>query len=288
MLRSEAALSSSSLDEAIARSLACLRRNFRTTGEATGTTETTEAAGWYHYLDDPNPGVTASAVALYCFSLAGTEFERTDQVVKYLINRQIKGQHGGGWAVRTTSNFPIVEATAWVLRCLSLPQSRMTATRAALDSGLEWLQTNQNTDFGWGSYKGHPSRTFTTALSVLALQECGGCREVISNAHKWLIEAQSLNQAAWGPMPTSEPTILHTSIALMALLATPGSLPAAAIRQTSEWLLERLQPGRHVEKETAVEEYDVPYFHNDFRDTFQNSLPFRWTYLVDCTLSCRY
>jgi len=271
MLRSEATLSSDSIDEAIAHSLACLRGNFRTKPAATG--ESAEAAGWYHYLDDPNPGVTASAVGLYCFSLAGTEFERTDQVVRYLISQQATGRYGGGWAVRTTNRFPIVEATAWVLRCLSLPHCKISGSSAALDAGVEWLETNQNTDFGWGSYKGEPSRTFTTALSVLALRESGGSSEIISNAHKWLIESQNPNQPAWGSLPGSEPTMLHTSFTLMALLAMPGALTAAAVRQTTEWLVERLRPGEHVEKETAVEEYDVPYMRNDAKDTFQNALP---------------
>lgn len=91
MLRSEATLSSDRVDAAVELSLACLRGNFRTKPE---TASQPRAAGWYHYLDDPNPGVTASAVGLYCFSLAGTEFERTDQVVEYLISQQVKGAGG--------------------------------------------------------------------------------------------------------------------------------------------------------------------------------------------------
>lgn len=67
--------------------------------------------------------------------------------------------------------------------------------------------------------------------------------------------------------------MLHTSICLMALLAAPGSLPTAAARQTIEWLIKRLEPGEHVEDSTTVEEYDVPYIHNEMPDTFQNSLP---------------
>src|SRR4029077_4701609 len=130
-------------------------------------------------------------------------FERTDQVVRYLISQQATGRYGGGWAVRTTNRFPIVEATAWVLRCLSLPHCKISGSSAALDAGVEWLETNQNTDFGWGSYKGEPSRTFTTALSVLALRESGGSSEIISNAHKWLIESQNPNQPAWGSLPGS-------------------------------------------------------------------------------------
>jgi hypothetical protein len=271
MLQSDATLHRAKIDKSISLVLSCLREHFRTVPP--GTDDSIAAAGWYHYLDDPTPGVTASAVGLYCFSLANVEFERADLVIDYLVSKQIKTSTGGGWAVRTTSDFPIVEATSWVVRCLSLPQSRRRATLEALDSGIEWLEANQNTDFGWGSYKGQPSRTFTTALSVLALRESGGSRSVISDAQKWLIGAQSPSQPAWGPLPGSEPTMLHTSFALLALLSTPGPLPVTAVHQSIEWLTERLQPGEPVEKDTAVEEYDVPYSHNNSNYTFQNSLP---------------
>ena len=259
-----------SIDKSITLAVSCLRGHFRTVPSETESP--TAAAGWYHYLDDPTPGITASAVGLYCFSLANVEFERTGQVVDYLISRQIKTPFGSGWAVRTTNDTPIVEATAWVVRSLNLPQTRTRASRAALDSGIEWLEANQNTDYGWGSYKGRPSRTFTTALSILALQESGGSRSVISHAHKWLIEVQGSSHPAWGPLPGSEPTVLHTSFALLALTAS-GTLPVTAVHQSLDWLMERLQPGRRVEKDTAVEEYDVPYSHNNTNYTFQNSLP---------------
>jgi hypothetical protein len=272
MLQSDATLYRGSIDNSISLALSCLRGHFRTVQSGPGAPVT--AAGWYHYLDDPNPGITASAVGLYCFSLANVDFERTDQVLDFLLGKQIKTpSSGGGWAVRTTNDFPIVEATAWVVRCLNLPQTRTRATRGALDSGIEWLEANQNTDYGWGSYKGQPSRTFTTALSVLALREGGGSRSVISDAQKWLIESQNPSHPAWGPVPASEPTVLHTSFALQALLSVSGTLPSTAINQSTEWLISRLQPGTHVEKDTAVEEYDVPYTHNNTGYTFQNSLP---------------
>jgi hypothetical protein len=108
---------------------------------------------------------------------------------------------------------------------------------------------------------------------VLALRESGGSRDVIGNAQKWLIETQSSPQPAWGPLPGSQPTMQHTSFALMALFTGTGTLPVTAIQQTLDWLTVRLEPGQHVEKETAVEEYDVPYIHNGASFVFQNSLP---------------
>jgi hypothetical protein len=265
LLQSEAVLTNKLIDSAVQRSLSCLRSNFRTTENG--------QAGWYHYLDDPKPGVTASAVGLYCFWLADASFERTDQVVKYLLSQGVKADAGTAWGVRTTSGVPIVEATAWVLRALSVPQARSPETSAAVNGGIAWLEGNQNTDLGWGSYKGEPSRVFHTALSILALLDAGGSPKVISNGIKWLIEAQSPQQPAWGPLPSVDPTMFHTSVALMALTKVAGSLPGAAVNQTEEWLFERLTPGEHVEEATSVEEYNVPYVHNEASYTFQNSLP---------------
>jgi hypothetical protein len=267
VIRAEAVLSSRTIDEVVLRSLTCLRTNFRTTE--------TGAGGWYHYLDDPKPGVTASAVALYCFYLAGARFERTDEVVRYLLGQQIdmEGADHGGWAVRTTSGVPVVECTAWVVRALSVAGVRTVKSAEMVSHGAAWLERNQNTDFGWGSYKGQPSRVFTTALAMLALAECGGSAEVIANARKWLNDAQSPNQPAWGPLPGAPPSMLHTGIALMAQLAVHSSLPASALKQSVEWLLDNLTPSEFIEKSTTVEEYDVPYWHGSMMDTFQNSLP---------------
>ena len=157
MLQSDATLYRGSIDNSIPLALSCLRGHFRTVQSGPGAPVT--AAGWYHYLDDPNPGITASAVGLYCFSLAYVDFEWKHQVLdSSWANRYKTPSSGGGWAVRTTNDFPIVEATAWVVRCRNLPQTRTRATRGALDSGIEWLEANQNTDYGWGSYKGQPSR----------------------------------------------------------------------------------------------------------------------------------
>lgn len=265
MLRSEAIISTEAIEDALSRSLACLRSNFRIAPGG--------AAGWYHYLDDPHPGVTASAVGLYCFSLAAIRFERTDAVIEYLLSQQVTGAGSGGWPVRTTSGVPLVEATAWVLRALSRPGLRPAAASEAIAQGAKWLEDNQNTDYGWGSYLGQPSRVFTTALSILALEECGGSSSTIDNAHKWLIEAQSQNQPAWGPLPGTEPTLLHTSFSLMALLGRPAALPTTAVKSTVNWLLNKFQPEMHTERSTTVEEYDVPYLHGASIDTFQNSLP---------------
>jgi hypothetical protein len=259
-------ISNARITATLDRTLDCLRQHYRVS-EA--------GAGWYHYLDDPSPGVTASAVGLFTFHKAGRQFEHTDRVVHYLTGQQIHGpdEHRGGWAVRTTHGFPLVESTAWVLRALSHPGTGLIEAGSALEQGADWLTRNQNTDFGWGSYRGQTSRVFTTSLAMAALQECGGNQSAIDNAQKWLVDAQSAQLPAWGPFPGAEPTSLHTAIALLALLNQRGALGTNAINQSAEWLLERLNTESHCELITTVEEYDIPYIHNGASDVFQNSLP---------------
>jgi hypothetical protein len=249
------------------KALACLRASFRTTPSGD--------AGWYHYLDDPSPGVTASAVGLYCFRMAGTSFERTNDVRQYLVRQQVSGSGStdGGWSVRTTHGFPIVEATAWVVRALAIPAAGTAHASDALRRGTGYLEANQNTDFGWGSYSGQPSRVFHTALAMLALQESGGDATIIENAQKWLINAQAPDQPAWGEVPGAEPTMLHTSFALLALLDVAGSLSVDSLHRTVGWLLARLVPGVHVERRTTAEEFDVPYPYEGRTTVFQNTLP---------------
>lgn len=259
-------LSSKVIEEAINRSLTCLRMNFKTTEHG---------GGWYHYLDDGRPGVTASAVGLYCFHLAGVRFEHTPEVVRYLLSEQVnsEGDAHGGWAIRTTSGVPIVEATTWVLRALSAVGARDIGCFDAVADGAAWLERNQNTDFGWGSYKGQPSRVFTTALAILALSECGGSPEVIANAQKWLIGTRNHHEPIWGPLADAKPSVLHTSVVIMARATVHGSPSEPDLERSVNWLIEHLEPGRLVEKSTTVEEYDVPYLHGGMSETFQNSLP---------------
>ncbi|MTK04522.1 terpene cyclase/mutase family protein [Micromonospora sp. CP22] len=261
-----ASLSGSEITGAIDRALDCLRVNFRSSNNA---------AGWYHFLDDPAPGITASAVGLFTFRLAAQEFERVDEIIKYLIDHQVvePPERAGGWAVRTTNGFPIIEATAWVVRALSPPGTGRLAASESLREGVDFLERSQNTDFGWASYAGQPSRVFHTALCMLALQECGGPPSVIDNAKKWLIGAQSPDAPAWGPLPGTAPTLLHTSFALLALARLEGALSVNTISKTADWILDRLVPGEHAERSSTVEEFDVPYPDGTRQLVFQNALP---------------
>lgn len=266
-MRRSAVLLGSAIDDAVGKALQCLRVNFRTPSAG--------EAGWYHYLDSEEPGVTASAVALYCFELAGMRFERTDDVVRYLIDQQVHAvdDQDGGWSIRTTHGFPIIESTAWAIRALSYTKAGLTYASDSTKDGVRYVERHQNTDFGWGSHRGQPSRIFHTALAMMALAETGGDQGVIDNGKKWMISAQSPSQPAWGSVPNSDPTVFHTSVALRTLLGMPAALPLSSVREVSNWLLEQLQPDVYTERTTAVEEFDVPYRRGTDWFTFQNSLP---------------
>lgn len=260
-----ASLDPDDLNGGIEQAVNCLQREFRSTSGG---------SGWYHYLDDPEPGVTASAVGLFIHSLANTQFDRSDEIIEYLLRQQITadGSNKGGWSVRTTMGFPILESTAWVLRALARERPSI-ASATAIQMGTDWILRNQNADNGWGSYRGEKSRVFLTSLALLALAECGRTDELFSKGQRWLLAAQHPSSSAWGAVGSATPTILHTSFAVQALTTSPPMLAPNSVRQIIDWIMSKLEPASFVEKESVVEEYDVPYIYNGETATFQNCLP---------------
>ncbi|MFD4247117.1 hypothetical protein ACFWP3_36845 [Streptomyces sp. NPDC058525] len=129
-MRSGAELSGTAVTASIDLAIGCLRQNFRTAPDA--------AAGWYHSLHDPNPGITASAVGLFTFGLAGGRFERAAEVVGYLTAQQRLSDDGrtGGRPVRTTNGFHTT------LNMLALHESG--AGGEALANAQRWLIDVQN------------------------------------------------------------------------------------------------------------------------------------------------
>lgn len=255
------------LDETIEKSVNGLRHQFRTPSE--------KESGWYHFLDDLKPGVTASAVGLYIFQTAGANFESSSSVVDYIVAQQIKdGEKAGGWGVRTTHGFPLVESTAWVVRALAPAQTRHPTAAEALKGGVDWLIANQNKDFGWGSYYGRESRTFLTCLSIVALVEAGAPTDPIDNGIRWLNNNQDAHLPAWPAIPRDgqKPTLLHTAWALTALNRVPGAISQDTKNRIVAWIHSQVDPEVMVER-AHVEEYDVPYEIEGRQDTFQNALP---------------
>lgn len=263
------AVRESEVHNAFQRTSALLRRTYRSDmskGEY----------GWYHYLDDPNPGVTASAVALICFELMGDRFERTEEVLRYLKNKQVSDpdiKHNGGWPVRTTLSFPIVESSTWVLSSLALNRTFRNPNSPDLNAGYEWVIQNQNIDYGWGSYYGQPSRTFHTSLSLLALSSLNRYAKETHFGADWLLKHQQHDVPAWGPTPESQPTILHTCWALLALSEIPATLNRQAINSSLDWVEANLNTRTLTETSSQAEDFDIPFIEDGKNMVYQNSLP---------------
>jgi hypothetical protein len=189
--------------------------------------------------------------------------------------QQIPGDppRGGGWAVRSTAGFAITEATAWVVRAMAHPATHPAGISASLELGVRWLESNQNDDGGWGSYLGQSSRVFLTALSLLALSEAGADPSRLQKACQWLLAARTADSTAWGALPNAEPTILHTSIVILALSAHDSNSSQSVIQNAATWIAHHFDPNLLTEKSSTNEEYAFKYSAGGAQVDFSNSLP---------------
>jgi hypothetical protein len=232
--------------------------------------------GWYHYMDDPSPGITASAVVLYCFEISGEPFERTDQVLLYLKSKQLSSTDpriNGGWPIRTTLGFPVVESTSWVIRTIVQARCFFNPNSPDINAAYQWLLNNQNMDYGWGSYYGQPSRTFHSSLALLALTAVDKFSREVSLGADWFLRYQKNDVPAWGATPESPPTILHTCWALLALSQVPGKINRNALNRSLEWIEANLNPKHLTETLSQAEDYDIPFLEDGKPMIYQCSLP---------------
>jgi len=255
------------LTSRIYRALALLRTTYRSNGLE---------CGWYHYLDDNRPGATASAVGLMSFVIAGAPFEYTRNVLTFLRATQVVSNDpklSGGWAIRTTGHQPVMEASGWIVRFLGLSRSLLKFDSPDVSAAYNWILQNQNADHGWGSLYGQASRTYLTCLALRALATLDPNCEALLLGQDWLLKNHSGTYSAWGPIPSSPPTVLHTGFVLLALAELGIDLNMPAIKQAYEWLLSNLRPAELVETLSQVEDYNIIYYENGERVTYQNSLP---------------
>ncbi|MBD3339681.1 MAG: hypothetical protein GF353_11270 [Candidatus Lokiarchaeota archaeon] len=273
-------MSETQLSIAINKTLDFLKKTYRSIPDE-------EMYGWYHYLDDPKPGITASSVVLYCFNLVGNPFERTEEVLLYLKRKQViseKKKIHGGWPVRTTMNFPILESTSWVLRSSALNHALLNNNAPDISAGYDWIINNQNTDYGWGSYLDQPSRTFTTSLALLALSSLNKYSKELSLGADWLLKNQSADVPAWGAIPESQPTLLHTCWALLALSEIPNKLNRKSLSSSLEWVEKNVIANSLTEVSSQAEDYDIPFVDDNKSMVFQCSLPHFYLPIATYTL----
>ncbi|GIF01640.1 prenyltransferase/squalene oxidase repeat-containing protein [Paractinoplanes rishiriensis] len=245
-----------SIDALVERSLDLLRRTYRP--------GTADDGGWYHRLDAPMPGPSATVTGMSSFLLHRRPFEHEQQCLRFLEKRQIRSDDpllDGGWAVNTSAGQPVTEATALVARLLVRTGTALTAAAPDARRATSWLVNNQNDDGGWGSFHGQESRVWLTAMAVRALGELDRRSPAIGAGAKWLIAARDPASHGWGERPRHAATVTHTSYVLTAL--ADSGLPATdhavadAVDEGYAWLASHLNPATVHDDHARLETYAV-------------------------------
>ncbi|MDL4777263.1 prenyltransferase/squalene oxidase repeat-containing protein [Actinomadura xylanilytica] len=237
------------LDRRLNESLDALRDAYSPAPDAGG--------GWYHELTRPEPGATATAIGLLAFVETARPFEHFDEGLAFLASRQAASADplgDGGWATRTSLGLPVVEATAWIARFLARARCDLREDAPDLRRAYRWLLRNQNPDGGWGSLLGCPSRVWLTCLALRALTQLNPYDEAVERGVEWLTAGRTASRPAWGPTPTSGPTVTHTAFALVTLAEARPALCTERLLDAYDWLLANLDPE---DDHTWIETYDV-------------------------------
>ncbi|WP_131736768.1 prenyltransferase/squalene oxidase repeat-containing protein [Actinomadura roseirufa] len=213
--------------------------------------------GWYHELARPEPGTTATALGLLAFVEAGRPFEYFDEGLAFLAARQTTSSdvlRDGGWATKTSLGMPVVEATGWIARFLARARCDLREDAPDLRRAYSWLLRNQNSDGGWGSLSGCPSRVWLTCLALRALCQLNPYEPAVERGVEWLTADRTAHRPAWGPVPAAGPTVTHTAFVLVTLAEARPDLRTERLLDAYDWLLEHLDPE---EEDTWIETYDV-------------------------------
>jgi len=246
-----ATISVDDVDRRVRASLDLLRRSYHPIDDMRG--------GWYHDLSDAPPGPVATAVALLAFRLAGQTFDSAGPCWGFLRHRQITSRdrlRRGGWATNTTGDQPTVEATVSVVRLLGSGGYGFATFGPNAAAAIDFLANHQNSDGGWGSLLGNPSRTALTAQTVIALSALCPDHPAVAAGVRWLITSQT-PMGGWGVTPTAPATVVHTAFALRALAAGPTGSSDSTIVAAYDWLWERLGAAADDEIHSHMETYNI-------------------------------
>jgi hypothetical protein len=273
------------IEAMVDRSLSLLVRTYHVSVDHGG--------GWYHRLDNPNPGPSATASGMASFRVHGRTFEHEGSCLRFLRHRQISSSDprlDGGWAVNTSFGRPVTEATGLVTRLLVRSGMSLAAEGPDVRRAKEWLHANQNADGGWGPLVGQDSRVWLTAMATRAVISVDPRSPAIANAVAWLLNARDPLTGAWGEVPGHPATVTHTAYTLTALvetgMANSNRATNEAINAAYDWIAQAFDPAIVHDDQARMESYNVVAAGADGSEvTWQNAiwhpgLPFAVSALV--------
>ncbi|MYW62565.1 hypothetical protein GTY65_00495 [Streptomyces sp. SID8379] len=245
-------------EQALENALSFMRNRFRP-GQGTG------AGGWYHQLDAAVPGPTATAVGVDMFQRVGAPFDHFAECLGFLRERQARSADtrvNGGWSTNTSLGHPVMEATGWVAYVIGTARTGLVGNGPDARAAYEWLVNNQNTDGGWGSLVGCPSRVWLTCLGLRALHQLNPYAEAITTGLEWLMAARG-EPGGWGEIPGRPPTVTHTSFALVTILELRPQWNDTRTLPAFEWLTAHLDPTRLDDGDARVESYNTSFLDSN-------------------------
>jgi hypothetical protein len=240
------------LEQHVRSALGLLRQSY-SQSEAGG-------GGWYHQLEKDDPGATATALGLMTLHSCHERFEHFDDALTFLKARQVESTDplvDGGWATNTSLGHPVVEATGWVALMIG-------RTGRTLHKGpdarrvLNWLINNQNTDGGWGSLRGCPSRVWLTCVALRGLAQLNPYDAAIVRGVEWLVSHRNTDVYAWGEQ-AALPTVTHTAFVLLTLAELQAEGHDELIRRAYDWLEKNLNTESLDDPNARMETYRVTF-----------------------------
>jgi hypothetical protein len=242
------------LDASLREALTLLRRTYSPSPETGG-------GGWYHQLETPTPGATATAVGLMIFHECQMGYEHMPDALAFLRVRQVSSddsQQDGGWATNTSFGRPVVEATGWVAQMIGAVRVEFAPGGPDAQRALAWLAENQNEDGGWGSFKGCPSRVWLTCIALRGLIQLNPYHKAIDRGLDWLLNGAA-QPAGWGEVPRSQPTVTHTGLALITFAEARPALADDRLLRAHDWLADHVDVTALDDRDARLETYSVAY-----------------------------
>lgn len=240
------------VDEAISSSLELLKNCFHRDPLGGG--------GWYHQLDVPRPGPTATALAIAAYHSCGRRPDYLDESLQFLRVRQVQSDNpltNGGWANNTSMGHAVVEATGWVTWGLARLRCPHIDKAPDVEAGYRWLIANQNPDGGWGSFSGTPSRIWLTCVAALGMTSTSPYDPALDCAIDWLMAERNGESGGWGQMRGAPTTTTHTALALYTIATIRPGWQDKRVLESYDWLSVHLDRAHIDDQHARVESYNV-------------------------------